>query len=142
MPLILDTSVETERPVQVHWFPNDEEQEKEAITLFQDYVAKGMILKCFSDDFAEFVPPIVNESSVIFRILTENGDDRLVWDRRDKEQVREAREKFKEYLSKGYTAYVTRFDGTRGSKITDFDFLLENIELSKEAVLVPKTKPS
>ena len=71
----------------------------------------------------------------VFRVLSDNGDDRIVWDRRDPKQVKEAFKKFKDFLKKGYTAFVTLASGKPGHKIEDFDPGLEEI------VLVPSTVP-
>jgi hypothetical protein len=47
-----------------------------------------------------------------------DGDDRIVWDRRFLDQIKEARDKFYSLLDKGYLAYLIRGDGTRSKRRT------------------------
>lgn len=54
-------------------------------------------------------------------ILSKNGDDRIVWDRRFKDQIEQAKQKFYEMLDKGYIAYVVGPDGKEGRRITRFN---------------------
>lgn len=85
--------------------------------------------------------PEIDKNFFKFQILSQNGDDVLVWDRRDPEQVKDAKNKFKDYLSKGYTAYSIR-GGQRGAKLTTFDELREHIILGEDnALMVPKSIP-
>ena len=48
------------------------------------------------------------------------GDDRLTWSRRYKDQVEEARKKFYEFIDKGWLAFLTLADGTKGVRTTKF----------------------
>lgn len=87
--------------------------------------------------------PAPSEHDLIFRVLSDNGDDRLVWDRRNQAEVDEAKVKYQEYMDKGYKAYVCRRDGKKGSKLESFDALLQEVIMEKgQVVMVPKTMAS
>jgi hypothetical protein len=102
-------------------------------------------------------PPARSPDHVLMRVLDDNGDTRLLWNRRNQPEVDEARAKFNEYLTKGYRAYVCRSDGAKGRKVDTFDALLEEVILltsteatrrdaaqgwrQPEAILVPPTQP-
>lgn len=50
------------------------------------------------------------------------GHDRIIWDRRYRDQIGEAREKFNELVRLGFTPYLTRKDGTKAnSPLVEFD---------------------
>lgn len=104
-----------------------------------DLKKKGFIEKSHEVDgiVGEIVldPPARDPNKGLFRILSENGDDHVTWDRRDPAQVKEAYKKFKEFIDKGYRAYATNAQGKRSHRIDDFDPSLEEI------VLVPSTIP-
>ena len=136
MPLDMG-GIETERPQVVVWDKTRPEQREEAETRMEELRTQGFQLVSFSatNGVAHFMPPPRNENLGCMRILSQNGDDRLVWDRTMKDQVKEAFKKFKELMKKGYTAYAATSDGVKGHKITEFDPGLQEI------ILVPKTVP-
>ena len=101
-------------------------------------------------------PPDREEHQVLVRILDDSGDTRLVWDRRNLDEVSDARAKFGEYLKQGYKAYVSRSDGTKGRRVETFDAMMEEIIMldkkaaeaydkekgwRPEVIMVPKTAP-
>jgi hypothetical protein len=96
---------------------------------------RGFILKKLGEGEIILDPPPRDPNKGLFRILSENGDDHVTWDRREPAQVREAYVKFKEFIDKGYRAYATNADGKKGHRIDDFDPSLEEI------ILVPSTIP-
>jgi hypothetical protein len=144
MPLILNT-VETERQKEFCWDPENESESCEVHTEIKDLVAKGYDLKLYlSSGTALLLPPAKKDTEFTFRILSENGDDRIVWDRTDHKQVMEAKKTFNNYLNKGYKAYtVKQHGGGKGNRIDSFDDLLEEVVMQKgdEALLVPPTMP-
>jgi len=151
MPLQLG-GVETARRQIVLWNPEAPEEHKDSKERIEKLISQGFILKNETDGEVVLDPPNRDADIGCFRILSQNGDDRVIWDRREKNQVKEAFNKFKELMKKGYTAYATRNDGSRGHRITEFDPGLEEIILGAigiggkrgpagEAVLVPKTVP-
>jgi len=141
MPLQIG-GVETKRKQVIVWDPSDKHQLRDAMNRVLELKNEGF--NVLSNDDGEIVmsPPGRDPNIGLFRILSQNGDDRVIWDRRNKDQVREAFQKFRELLDKGYTAYAATPDGGRGHKITAFDPGLEEIILGAgEAILVPKTVP-
>jgi hypothetical protein len=82
-----------------------------------------------------FYPPEKDPHHGCMRIMCDDGDKRVVWDRRSPDEVREAFAKFKELIDSDHRAYVSRSDGSRGSKLDAFDPLLEEI------LMVPPTMP-
>ena len=45
-----------------------------------------------------------------------DGDDRIVWDKRFFDQIKEARVKFYELLKKGFLAFLVRKDGLKSNR--------------------------
>jgi hypothetical protein len=141
MPLQLG-GTDTMRPQLIGWDPTFYEQLIEAQKEIQKLKNQGFIIDYEKEGEARLVPPSRDPNIKVFRILSENGDDRLIWDRRIKDQVKDAFKKFKEFMKKGYSAYVTFSDGSPGHKIPEFDPSLEEILLkASEVTMVPKTCP-
>jgi len=67
------------------------------------------------------------QEKIKFKILSNNGDDRLVWDRRFLDQVYEARTKFYELKKKGYFAYAPGVGGQPTRLLTEFDPSVEEV---------------
>lgn len=141
MPLQLG-GIETERKQVVVWDTDDPAQCQDAINRVTSLTKDGFTVACKDTGEITLEPPKRDPNIGMFRILSQNGDDRVIWDRRDKNQVKEAFQKFRELLQKGYTAYAATPDGSRGHKITAFDPGLQEIILGAgEAILIPKTIP-
>ena len=141
MPLQMG-GIETKRAQTLSWDPTMSEQMIEAQKKISILTRQGFTLEYETEGEARLIPPPRDPNIGCFRVLSDNGDDRIIWDRRIKEQVKEAFQKFKELMKKGYTAYAATSSGERGHKITEFDPGLEEIILGgKEAILVPKTVP-
>jgi predicted deacetylase len=65
---------------------------------------------------------------IVFRIQSINGDDRLTWDKRFIDQIKEARDKFYELVAKGYRAFSLKVDGTKKEELmTQFDPSVEEV---------------
>ncbi len=126
MPLNLG-GVETLRPQVITWNPDAYDEAADARQQIADLKKQGFTVRNEEDGEVILQPPQRDPNQGCFRILSQNGDDRIVWDRRNKKEVKEAFKVFKEFIEKGYTAYVVRSDGSRGHKITDFDYALEEI---------------
>lgn len=151
MPLQLG-GVETARRQRVPWNPDIPAEGLDAANRIKELRSQGFVVVQEEDGEVTLDPPKRDPNVGVFRILSQNGDDRVIWDRRDKHQVKEAFQKFKELMQEGYTAYVTSNDGSRGHRITEFDPGLEEIILGTdlgngqrgqagEVVCVPKTVP-
>lgn len=82
-------------------------------------------------------PPPRPADTGLMRILSQNGDDRIVWSRRVADEVREAYDKFRELIRKGYKAYAILSDGSRGHELHDFDPMVEELLLVPTGKLVP-----
>lgn len=141
MPLSIG-GVETARRQVVLWDSDNECEHIEAMERIDRLKRAGFSVVKDHNGEVVLEPPPRDPNVGCFRILSDNGDDRIVWDRRIADQVKDAFKKFKELMKKGYTAYAIRRDGSRGHKITEFDPGLEEIILGAgEAVLVPSTVP-
>lgn len=134
MPLQMG-DVSSNRDQIILFDPNNLTERTEAENKAAKLMKAGFLLGEKTDSKIELLHPKRDPNQGLFRILSENGDDHVVWDRRDPQQVREAFAKFKEFQGKGYTAYATNSDGKKGHKIEDFDPGLEEI------ILVPSTMP-
>jgi len=130
MPLQLG-GIETMRPQVVTWDPNVYEEATEARQLIAKLKDDGFSVHSETEGTVVLKPPEMDPNKGVFCVLTDNGDDRIVWDRRNSEEVKDAYREFKRYIDEGYKAYVVRSDGSRGHKITDFDYALEEIIFGK-----------
>lgn len=138
MPLSLPA---TDRSKCVVWDPLDADQTVEAVEKIKKLKDRGFTQRENSPGKAVLYPPELDENTFLFRVLTENGDDILTWDRRFKEQIDEARQKFEGYLQRGYTAFASR-NGQRGAKLDSFDELREQVIMAHgSAILVPRSHP-
>lgn len=141
MPLQLG-GIETDRPQIIAYDPAIAAEVQEALARRTRLVKQGYLLKKEEPGEIHLDPPPKGPHIGVFRILSQNGDERLVWDRRDAKQVREAFTKFKELLKKGYTAFTVLANGARGHKLTEFDPGLQEILMTaKEVLMVPPTIP-
>lgn len=139
MPLQLG-DIDTLRPKVFVWDKNSKEQFEEVLIEIEKVSKQGfkpINVSAITIDLEEvkMVPPQRDPNYGCFRILSQNGDDRVIWDRRDKNQVKDAYKKFKELTDKGYTAYASTTTGNKGHRITEFDPGLEEI------IMVPVTIP-
>jgi hypothetical protein len=136
MPLVLG-GVETSRPQTIVWDTQNPQEHIEALARVNELFKQGFTYKDVNplEGTISMTPPPRDPNKGLFRILTENGDDRVVWDRRSGPQVKDAYKQFNELAAKGYTAYAVTATGDRGHKITEFDPALEEI------IMVPSTMP-
>ena len=139
MPLQL-ADASTERPKQIQWDPTIPQDWEDADKRIREYRNLGFTLRSVAGDLktvgiAFMDPPVRDPNLILFRVLSNEGDTRLVWDRREPPQVKEAYQRFKDLLGSGYTAYAVRSDGKKGSRLDEFD------PLHEEILMVPKTMP-
>lgn len=134
MPLMLG-GTETERNQTVVWDTLLPDEDRDAKAQIARLLNTGFVLSRVSDGEVVLAAPTKDAHQGVFRILTENGDDRLVWDRRSGPEVKDAYKTFNDLAAKGYTAYAVTASGQRGHKITEFDPALEEI------IMVPSTMP-
>ena len=161
MPLQLNTpDPAMDLRKRIIWDPENVEDVLEAQGKVEKFREKGFVpLKdqCFNGQMVMTPPPRLSNDTVLMRVLDDNGDSRIVWNRKDQDEVDEARTKFEEYIKEGYRAYVCRSDGTKGRKVETFDALMEELILldkneatkhdadkgwaQPESIMVPKTHP-
>lgn len=156
MPLQLVVDPSTELPKRVVWDPNKPDDYKAAFQRIQELVDQGYTVDAVGGDGEALLsPPPRNSTELLIRVLDDNGDSRILWNRHKQSEVEDARRRFDEYMKKGYRAYVVRSDGTKGARVETFDALMEEIIVApgtgdkgfgeyqkpKEAVLVPPTVP-
>lgn len=134
MPLMLG-GPETERSQLITYDPAVAAEVKEALDRRTRLLEQGYRLKQESPGEVLLDPPPKDPNVGVFRVLSQNGDDRIVWDRTVAAQVKEAFKVFKELLAKGYSAYVVLASGRKGHKVTEFDPSFE------EVLMVPATCP-
>lgn len=130
----------TERPKQIQWDPTIPQDWEDAEKTIKKYRDQGFTLRAVAGNLekggvAVMDPPARDPNLILFRVLSDEGDTRLVWDRREPDQVKEAYVRFKEMLDKGYTAFAIRSDGKKGSRLEEFD------PLHEEILMVPRTMP-
>lgn len=62
----------------------------------------------------------------------EDGDQRIMWDRNNEDEVADARRSFRDLTRKGYSAFVAEGKkGDQGKRLTEFDPDAERIILVK-----------
>ena len=89
----------------------------------------GTLMERFHPNLEEvtiIAEPIPRKKNVL-KLLTENGDDRIVWDKDNGREAMQAKKKFEEFLKKGYKAFSVDEQGNRSRKITEFDVDAEEI---------------
>lgn len=64
---------------------------------------------------------VLEVNSTLFVMDKNEGDQRLQWNRKNDEQVNQARARFDELKARGYTAYKVDANGRRGEVINEFD---------------------
>ena len=113
----------------------------EAKTMVRQYRVEGhVITKVDGTPLDRFIPSleevIVKAQKVakrVMKILCEKGDERLVWDKENGKEAKEAKAKFEELLKKGFTAFSVDAKGKKNRKIEEFDVDAEEI------LMIPKT---
>lgn len=134
MPLVLG-GVETQRPQAVVWDPLNADEANDAAKRVADLIKQGFNLMTTVAGEALLTPPKKDPNFGVFRILSKEGDERLVWDRRAGPEIKDAYKKFNSLIASGYSAYAVNAAGQKGHKITEFDPALEEI------IMVPSTMP-
>lgn len=141
MPLVLPEVEELIMDRRIVWNANNKKEVEEAKALIMSYKRKGYQINKIDGSPMEFFRPqheevivkAVKVSGHVMKILSDKGDERIVWDREDGYQAKAAKAKFEELLGKGYKAYSVDFNGKKNKKITEFDIDAEEI------LMIPKT---
>lgn len=66
------------------------------------------------------------------RIISGEGDTKMLWDPANEDEVAAAEEQFDRLIDKGFKAYRVKKDGEKGKKIKKFD------EDAGKIILVPR----
>lgn len=135
MPLILNTQPETERPQLLVYDPEIPEDLTMVAKKRDELLAIGFTVAWERLGEIRMDPPPLPDGVGLMRIMSQNGDDRITWDTKFPKQVKEAGNKFKELVKKGYKACVPQSDGKPGHEIKEFDPALG------EVIMVPQTSP-
>ena len=93
----------------------------------------GATVERFNPNLEAIIVLAKKTSKHILKILTPKGDERVVWDKDNGPEAKQAKAKFNELLDKGYTAYSVDREGKKNRKIIEFDIDAEEI------LMVPKT---
>ena len=74
----------------------------------------------------------VAEGKTVFTILSGSGDDRLVWDASDPQQIKDAIAKFDEMMEKGFVAFLIDKTGKQREQINKSDWAKRKIRQAEE----------
>jgi len=69
----------------------------------------------------------------VMKILCDKGDERVVWDKENGTEAKQAKKKFLDLVKKGYKAYSVGADGQKNRRIQEFDVDAEEI------IMIPPT---
>lgn len=69
----------------------------------------------------------LNDDQGILCVMDATGDTKLIWDRKNKDEVQSAKRTFDELKAKGYIAYSVKKDGSAGEVLSDFDKKAEKL---------------
>jgi hypothetical protein len=118
------------------WDPCNIKEVDEAKSRYLGYRRSGhTILKPDGTDMVRFAPT-VGEAIVkagraltkhLMKILSDKGDERILWDKEDGREAKEAKKKFMEFVGKGYMAYSVDSRGQKNRRIEEFDVDAEEI---------------
>lgn len=89
--------------------------------------SSGEPLERFNPNLEEVLIKATKLNLQVIKILTENGDDRITWDKDNGRQAKEAKSKFLEFIKKGYKAYSVDIEGQKNRPIEEFDVDAEEI---------------
>lgn len=125
--LVMDT--------RIVWDKLSLKQIDEAKSQYRKYRAEGYEIVSTEGKPIERFNPMQEEIVVrakkifkkVLKILSEKGDERIVWDRDNGREAKEAKGKFQEFLKKGYKAYSVDNKGNKNRRIEEFDVDAEEI---------------
>jgi len=94
---------------------------------YEILLADGKPMEKWSPFLEEVVIRAKKLGKHVMKILSEKGDERLVWDKEDGSEAKQAKLKFVELIKNGYSAYSVGVDGKKNRKIEEFDVDMEEI---------------
>ena len=87
----------------------------------------GTLMERFSPFLEEVIVKTQKVAKSVLKILTDEGDERLVWDRDNGREAKQAKKKFLDLLKQGYTAFSVDQGSEKNRKIKEFDVDAEEI---------------
>jgi hypothetical protein len=134
-------------PMIMEWDDDNKKQVEDAKKVYQQARREHREITDMDDKSIEFFHPsllgfkikgkALKDGEFSMRILNEKGDETLIWNSNDPDQVRESAKLFKEYVEKGWTAYAISADGSMKRKVTVFN--AELLEVTFEEIGSGKT---
>ena len=94
---------------------------------YEILLGNGQRMERFRPELQEVVVKAQKTGMHTMKILSETGDDRIVWDKENGNQAKEAKAKFNELIKKDYKAYSVDSHGKKHAKISEFDLDAEEI---------------
>ena len=129
--------------LQIVWDKTHIKQIDQAKELFRSFKKEGYVttledkktvVKKFNPMLETIVVLSKKAKGHLMKILTEKGDERLVWDMDSGSEAKQAKNKFYELIKKGYKAYSVDRKGEKNRRITEFDVEAEEILMIPETV--------
>jgi len=96
-------------------------------------LSDGNPMERFHPSLEEVIIRAKKVSKKVLKILCEKGDERIVWDKENGKEAKEAKAKFEEFMKKKYKAYSVDRDGKKNRRIEEFDVDAE------EVLMIPET---
>jgi len=93
----------------------------------------GTPMERFNPCFEEVIVKASKVCKKILKILSDKGDERVVWDRDNGREAKQAKKRFEKLLKEKYLAFSVDAKGKKNRKITEFDVDAEEI------LMVPPT---
>lgn len=134
--------------LRVEWDQEDKKQIEEAKTIYRKAKGEGRIITDIHDNVIQFFHPKLEaikikeielkETQFSIRFFDETGDRRIIWDSSDPFQIKDAADKFKEYIDKGWRGFATDAKGNRKRRVYAFDAQKEEVlfeEITDEQIL-------
>lgn len=130
---------------EVSWDSNSLKQADEAKSIYQQMrLTQRRIIdendksvqsfrEVASFGFFKVLAAVLNDDELAFRILDNTGDQRLIWNLKNPNQVAEAKERFEKHIKSGGRAYAIFRDGSKAHRIKSF------LEEREEVILEDKT---
>lgn len=124
------------------WDSNKLKEIDEAKAEYRKYRAQGYEIQkpdgTILDRFMPYLEELIVKTKKtynhhVMKILNDKGDERLVWDKENGKQAKEAKAKFEELLGKKHMAFSVDRQGNKNRKIEEFDVDAEEI------LMVPPT---
>lgn len=123
------------------WDPSDMQETQQAKEQYLSYRRQGYAILKPDGTIMERFAAMLGEAKILAQrigrhcltLLTEKGDERLVWDKEDGSEAKEAKQRFTEFIGRGYKAYSVDARGQKKMRITEFDVD------AQEIIMVPAT---